>query len=255
MGKKLIITEKPSVARDIAKVLKCNGRRDGYIEGDSYVITWAVGHLITLSEPEDYNKIYKKWDFKTLPILPETITTKPYEKTVKQLKIITNLVNREDVTSLICATDSGREGELIFRYIYTHTKSDKPFQRLWISSMTDEAIQTGFDKLKDGKEYDNLYHSAKCRSESDWLVGINATRAYTTKNYVLLSIGRVQTPTLALIVNRHHEIEDFTAQDYFEVQSDYGEFKGTWFEGKVSETKILKRDIEQINLSKVMPKK
>ncbi len=255
MGKKLIITEKPSVARDIAKVLKCNGRRDGYIEGDSYVITWAVGHLITLSEPEDYNKIYKKWDFKTLPILPETITTKPYEKTVKQLKIITNLVNREDVTSLICATDSGREGELIFRYIYTHTKSDKPFQRLWISSMTDEAIQTGFDKLKDGKEYDNLYHSAKCRSESDWLVGINATRAYTTKNYVLLSIGRVQTPTLALIVNRHHEIEDFTAQDYFEVQSDYGEFKGTWFEGKVSETKILIREKADTIAAKIVDNK
>lgn len=255
MGKQLIIAEKPSVARDIAKVLKCSGRRDGFIEGDNYVITWAIGHLITLSEPEDYNEIYKKWAYKTLPILPETIRLKPYEKTVKQLKIITNLVNRQDVESLICATDSGREGELIFRYIYNYTKSNKSFQRLWISSMTDEAIQKGFDQLKDGKEYDNLYHSAKCRSESDWLVGINATRAYTTKNYVLLSVGRVQTPTLALIVNRYLEIEDFKPQDYYEVQSDYGEFKGTWFEKKVGETKILQREKAQAIAAKIIDQK
>ncbi len=255
MGKELIIAEKPSVARDIAKVLKCNGRRDGFIEGEGYVITWAVGHLITLAEPEDYNEIYKKWDYKTLPILPEEINIKPYEKTVKQLKIITSLVNRDDVDSLICATDSGREGELIFRYVYTYTKSEKPFKRLWISSMTDEAIQHGFDTLKDGKEYDDLYYSAKCRSESDWLVGINATRAYTTKNYVLLSVGRVQTPTLALIVNRDHEIKDFKPQDYFEVLANYGEFNGTWFEGKVSETKILKKDLADAIAAKIIDKK
>jgi len=255
MGKQLIIAEKPSVARDIAKVLKCSGRRDGFIEGDQYLITWAVGHLITLSEPEDYNEVYKKWDYKTLPILPDEIHIKPYEKTVKQLNVITNLVNRKDVESLICATDSGREGELIFRYIYNYTKSDKSFQRLWISSMTDEAIQKGFDELKDGKEYDNLYHSAKCRSESDWLVGINATRAYTTKNYVLLSVGRVQTPTLGLIVNRYLEIEDFTPQDYYEVQSDYGEFKGTWFKGKVGESKILERDKAEAIAGKIIDEK
>lgn len=252
MGKELIIAEKPSVARDIAKVLKCSGRRDGFIEGDDYVITWAVGHLITLSEPEDYNEKFKKWDYKTLPILPEEIKIKPYEKTVKQLKIITNLVNRKDVSSLICATDSGREGELIFRYIYTYTGSDKPFKRLWISSMTDEAIQEGFEKLKDGSAYDTLYQSAKCRSESDWLVGINATRAYTTKNYVLLSVGRVQTPTLALIVNRFHEIEAFTPQDYFEVQSDYGNFNGIWFDQKVSETKILEKDKAEAIAAKIL---
>ncbi len=242
MGKQLIIAEKPSVARDIAKVLQCNGRRDGYIEGNDYVITWAVGHLITLSEPEDYDETYKRWQYQTLPILPDEITIKPYDKTVKQLKIITDLVNRQDVSSLICATDSGREGELIFRYIYNYTGSEKSFQRLWISSMTDEAISDGFAKLKDGKEYDNLYMSAKCRSESDWLVGINATRAYTTKNYVLLSIGRVQTPTLALIVDRYHAITDFTPEDYFEVRADYGEFDGLWFEGGVNDNRIMKRE-------------
>lgn len=252
MGKQLIIAEKPSVARDIAKVLKCNTRRDGFIEGQRYVITWAVGHLITLSEPEDYDDKFRKWDYKTLPILPDKIDIKPYEKTLKQLKIITDLANRKDVDSLICATDSGREGELIFRYIYTYTGSDKPFQRLWISSMTDEAIQDGFNRLKDGSEYDNLYQSAKCRSESDWLVGINATRAYTTKNYVLLSVGRVQTPTLALIVNRFHEINDFKPQDYFEVVADYGEFNGTWFKDKVSESKILQRDAADAIAEKII---
>lgn len=251
-GKELIIAEKPSVARDIAKVLKCNSRRDGYIEGESHIITWAIGHLITLSEPEDYDPKYKKWDFKTLPILPNDIRIKPYEKTKKQLGIITNLVNREDVVSLICATDSGREGELIFRYIYEYTGSKKSFKRLWISSMTDEAIQTGFDTLKDGKAYDDLYYSAKCRSESDWLVGINATRAYTTKNHVLLSVGRVQTPTLGLIVNRYHEIENFTPQDYWEVQSNYGEFTGTWFEGKVSESKILEKEKAEAIAAKII---
>lgn len=255
MGKELIIAEKPSVARDIAKVLKCHGRRDGYIEGDNHIITWAVGHLVTLSEPEDYDAALKRWDFKTLPILPEALTIKPYDKTVKQLNIITSLVKRQDVASLICATDSGREGELIFRYIYQYSGSKKPFKRLWISSMTDEAIGEGFAKLKDGSAYDNLYQSAKCRSESDWLVGINATRAYTTKNYVLLSIGRVQTPTLALIVNRHHEIEDFKPQDYFEVQSDYGAFKGTWFKGKISETKIMKREMADAIAAKIIDSK
>jgi len=255
MGKELIIAEKPSVARDIAAVLGCTSKRDGFIEGQNYIITWAIGHLITLAEPEDYHEKYKKWAYQTLPIIPETIQIKPYEKTVKQLRIITQLVNRNDVAALICATDSGREGELIFRYIYSYTKSEKPFKRLWISSMTDEAIKEGFAKLKDGKAYDHLYHSAKCRSESDWLVGINATRAYTTKNDVLLSIGRVQTPTLALIVNRYKEIEEFVPQDYFEVQADYGPFKGIWFEDKVSETKILKKEIAEAIAGRIVGEK
>jgi len=237
--KSLIITEKPSVARDIAKVLGCKTKRDGYIEGDLYVVTWAVGHLITLCEPDDYNEAYKKWHYNSLPIIPEEIKTKPYPKTKSQLSIIKSLIKREDVSNLICATDSGREGELIFRYIYEYLKSKKPFQRLWISSMTDEAIKKGFETLKPSKAYDNLYYSAKCRSEADWLVGINATRAYTTLNNVLLSIGRVQTPTLALIVNRHHEITDFVPKDYFEVVVNYGQYTGIWFDEKPSETKIM----------------
>ena len=236
--KKLIITEKPSVARDIAGVLNIGRRRDGFMEGEEYVITWAVGHLVTLCEPEDYDPAFKKWHYQTLPIIPESIKTKPYPKTVKQLEIIKTLSLRDDVDSLICATDSGREGELIFRYIYDYTGCQKPFERLWISSMTDESIREGFKGLKDGKAYNRLYLSAKCRSESDWLVGINATRAYTTLNNTLLSIGRVQTPTLALIVERHKEINDFKPKDYYELIANYGEFTGTWFKEQMSETKI-----------------
>ena len=242
MGKKLVIAEKPSVARDIAKVLGCSGRGNGYIEGANYVITWAVGHLVTLAEPEDYDEKFKKWQYDDLPIIPEQIEIKAHPKTLDQLKVIEKLMLRTDVDSLICATDSGREGELIFRYIYEFAKCEKPFTRLWISSMTDEAITDGFNRLKDGKEYDHLYYSAKCRSESDWLVGINATRAYTTKNYVLLSIGRVQTPTLALIVNRQKEIDHFVPQDYYEVRADYGAFSGTYFLEKTSESKIEKEE-------------
>jgi len=239
MGKQLIIAEKPSVARDIAKVLNCKQKGDGYIEGNEYVITWAIGHLITLCDPEDYNENLKRWQYNALPIIPEEINIKANKKTKKQLNIIKRLEKRKDIDSLICATDSGREGELIFRYIYLYLKSKKSFKRLWISSMTDEAILEGFKNLKNGDEYNNLYYSAKCRSEADWLVGINATRAYTTKNNVLLSIGRVQTPTLALIVDRQKEIDDFKPKDYFEIQVDYGEFKGTWFDEKPSDTKIF----------------
>jgi len=255
MQKELIITEKPSVARDIARVLKCMKKGDGYIEGEKYVITWAIGHLITLSEPEDYEEKYKKWAYKTLPILPEKIKIKPYMKTKRQLKIITNLMNRSDIEGLICATDSGREGELIYRYIYTYTKSRKKYKRLWISSMTDEAIQKGFENLKDGRVYDHLYYSAKCRSESDWLVGINATRAYTTKNDVLLSVGRVQTPTLALIVNRYEAVMHFISEDYWEVMVNYGTFTGTWFKGKVNETKISNEDQAKAIKVKISDKK
>ena len=236
--KKLIITEKPSVARDIAKVLNIRTRKDGFMESDDYIITWAVGHLVTLYEPRDYDESLKRWSYQSLPIIPETIKVKPYPQTKKQLMTIQKLCHRDDVESLICATDSGREGELIFRYIYEYVESDKSFSRLWISSMTDEAIKQGFNHLKDGKEYNRLYLSAKCRSESDWLVGINATRAYTTLNNTLLSIGRVQTPTLALVVNRYNEIQDFKPKDYFEVVADYGEFKGTWFSNQISDTKI-----------------
>lgn len=239
--KKLVIAEKPSVARDIARVLGCNAKGNGYLYNDNYIISWAVGHLVTLCEPEEYNKSYKKWSMDTLPIIPEKIKTKAIKGTKSQFDILKSLMNMQEVTSLICATDSGREGELIFRYIYELAGCKKPFERLWISSMTNKAISDGFANLKDGSEYDNLYISAKCRSEADWLVGINASRAFTIKYNALLSIGRVQTPTLAIIVAKQKEIDSFVVTEYYEVEADFSKYKGTWINDK-EETKIKTRE-------------
>lgn len=255
MSKILVIAEKPSVAKDIAHVLGCKQKGEGFLYGENYIVSWAIGHLVTLAEPEDYDERYKKWKRETLPILPEQMKLKVIPKTSTQLKILKNLMNRKEVEYLICATDSGREGELIFRYIYEVAKCKKKVQRLWISSMTDIAIQEGFSKLKDSKEYDNLYLSAKCRSEADWLVGMNATRAYTLQYDALLSIGRVQTPTLAMIVQRQKEINNFVPEDYYEVETDYGDFKGLWFEKKESETKIKKLEQAEAIVKKVNHKK
>ena len=234
MGKILVIAEKPSVARDIAKVLNCAQKGEGVIYGEKYMVSWAVGHLVTLCEPEDYDKSLKRWSMDTLPIMPEKMKLKAIRGSKKQLDILKKLMNDKETDSIICATDSGREGELIFRYIYDYNKCRKPFKRLWISSMTDAAIKEGFDNLKDGSDYDLLYASAKCRSEADWLVGINATRAFTVKYDALLSIGRVQTPTLAMIVKRQAEIDNFVPEKYYEVTADYGNFKGTWTDSKNS---------------------
>lgn len=234
MGKILVIAEKPSVARDIAKVLNCAQKGEGVIYGEKYMVSWAVGHLVTLCEPEDYDKSLKRWSMDTLPIMPEKMKLKAIRGSKKQLDILKKLMNDKETDSIICATDSGREGELIFRYIYDYNKCRKPFKRLWISSMTDAAIKEGFDNLKDGSDYDLLYASAKCRSEADWLVGINATRAFTVKYDALLSIGRVQTPTLAMIVKRQAEIDNFVPEKYYEVTADYGDFKGTWTDSKNS---------------------
>lgn len=253
MGKILVIAEKPSVARDIAKVLKAGQKGDGCLIGADYIVSWAVGHLVTLAEPEEYDETYKKWNFSALPILPEEMKLKAIAQTRSQLKILHKLMNSREIDSLICATDSGREGELIFRYIYDITKCKKPFERLWISSMTEEAIREGFASLKDGREYDLLYASAKCRSEADWLVGMNATRAYTLQYDALLSIGRVQTPTLALIVNKQKEIDAFTAEDYFEVQADFGGYTGMWID-KEEHTRIDKEEIAKQIAEKVSGK-
>lgn len=242
MSKQLIIAEKPSVARDIARVLKCSKKGTGYLYNDKYIISWAIGHLVTLSEPEDYDIKFKTWKKDDLPIIPEKIKIKAIKNTKEQLKILYKLVNDNDVDYLICATDSGREGELIFRYIYEITKCSKPFKRLWISSMTDAAIKAGFENLKDGREYDNLYISAKCRSEADWLVGINASRAFTLKYNALLSIGRVQTPTLAILVQRQNEINDFVIKDCWEVEADFGKYKGIRFDPNDKETKIFDKN-------------
>jgi DNA topoisomerase-3 len=241
MPQTLIITEKPSVAKDIAKVLDCGKRGEGYYYGESHVVSWAVGHLVTLCEPEDYSPDLKRWNMHTLPIIPNEIRLKPIEKTKKQLLVLEKLMNSPKVTDIICATDSGREGELIFRYIYVYAKCAKPFKRLWISSMTDKAIREGFAKLKPGADYDTLYASARCRSEADWLVGINATRAFTVRYNELLSVGRVQTPTLAILVARQKEIDAFVQSDYYEVTADFcigggltagaaENYRGKWFD-------------------------
>lgn len=249
--KALVITEKPSVAKDIAKVLKCTKKGDGYIQGDEYIITWAIGHLVALCNPDEYNENLKKWNMNTLPIIPKEIKLKAIENTRRQLEILYKLMNMNDVSSLICATDSGREGELIFRYIYKVTKCDKPFKRLWISSMTDESIKKGFSNLKDGEEYDNLYYSAKCRSEADWLVGINASRAFSLKFNTHISIGRVQTPTLAILVDRYNEIKQFEVKEYFEIDVNFEtnqgideeeKYKSTWIDLNNNDTKIFDKN-------------
>lgn len=218
MGKILVIAEKPSVARDYARVLKCREKGDGCLIGEDYIVSWALGHLIELCEPEAYDSRYKKWRYEDLPIIPEKMKLQVIRGSGQQFKVLKKLMNSKEVDSLICGTDSGREGELIFRYIYLVAGCKKPFQRLWVSSMTDEAISDAFSRLKDGKEYDSLYESARCRSEADWLVGINGSRAYSIQYDNLLSIGRVQTPTLSMIVKRQQEIDQFVPEDYFEVE-------------------------------------
>jgi len=241
----LVVAEKPSVGRDIAKVLKCKKKGDGFLESDEYIVSWAIGHLVTLCAPEDYDASLKSWKRYTLPIIPENIKLKAIPKTRPQLIILNKLMNRKDISSIICATDSGREGELIFRYIYEIVKCSKPVKRLWISSMTDTAIKEGLENMKPSEEYDNLYYSARCRSEADWLVGINATRAYTIKYNSLLSIGRVQTPTLAILVQRQKEINAFVPEEYFEVMSTFEGYKGKWFDIKTEnkESKIKSKEL------------
>ena len=221
MSKTLVIAEKPSVARDIARVLgvSTTGGGEGCFTSDKWVISWAIGHLVALSEPDEIDPQYKKWRMEALPIMPESIPLRVLSKTKAQFSVLKKLMQSADTAELVCATDSGREGELIFRYIYAQAGCKKPWKRLWISSMTDEAIRAGFAGLRPGHDYDRLYDSAKCRSEADWLVGMNASRAYTLQYGALLSVGRVQTPTLALICARDAEIAAFVPQDYYEVHA------------------------------------
>ena len=230
MGHIVVLAEKPSVARDIARVLGASARGDGCLTGNGYTVTWAIGHLVTLKEPEEIDARYKRWRAEDLPILPQRMELKVISKTRAQFKTVKALINDKETDRLICATDSGREGELIFRYIYEMAGCKKPFDRLWISSMTDEAIRDGFAHLKPGAQYDALYLSAKCRSEADWLVGMNASRAFTLRYGVLLSIGRVQTPTLQMLVKRRLEIDQFVPEPYFTVRADFTDYKGIWFD-------------------------
>ena len=232
MGKIVVVAEKPSVGRDIARVIGCRTSGDGCLIGDKYIVTWAVGHLVTLQEPDEMDPALKKWSFSTLPILPEEIPLKVISATKSQYSKVKKLICDKDTDSLICATDAGREGELIFRYIYEKSGCKKPFDRLWISSMTDEAIREGFQQIRPGKDYDGLYESARCRSRADWLVGMNASRAFTLKYDALLSVGRVQTPTLAILVKRRKEIEEFKPEGFCTVTADFGDYRGIWFSEK-----------------------
>ncbi len=255
MGRTVVVAEKPSVGRDIARVLKCTQRGQGCLMNDQWVVTWAVGHLVTLVEPDELDEKYKKWQFETLPILPEDIPLKVISASRDQYKVVKELINAADTDRLVCATDAGREGELIFRYIYTMAKCSKPFDRLWISSMTDEAIQEGFRSIQPGKKYDGLYRSAQCRSQADWLVGMNASRAFTLKYDTLLSVGRVQTPTLAILVKRRREIENFKPEEYATVTADFGDYKGVWFHEKLEpDTHIPKIDAAKAIASEVKEK-
>ncbi|MDR1558499.1 MAG: DNA topoisomerase III [Clostridiales bacterium] len=248
--KTLVIAEKPSVGRDIARVLGCASKAEGCLFSEKYIVSWAIGHLVTLAEPEDYSPVWKRWSMDTLPIMPESIKLKPAPNTKKQLAVLKKLMDSKEAGQIICATDSGREGELIFRYIYRINGCTKPVKRLWISSMTDAAISAGLASMKDGKAYDALYESARCRSEADWLVGMNASRAFTIKYNALLSVGRVQTPTLAIIAARQKEIEAFVPKDYWEVRADFEEptYTGVWFDPQTKDSKILdKTKAEEIS--------
>lgn len=221
---KLVITEKPSVALSIAKVIGADKKENGYYSGNNYIVSWCIGHLIELDEPESYNEKFKNWKY--TPIIPSNYNYKVKVNTKEQFNTLKSLMDNVEVESLICATDSGREGELIFRHVYNTAGCKKPFERLWISSLEDKSIRDGFANLKSSNEYDNLYKSALCRERADWLVGINATRYFTTLyNSSVLSIGRVQTPTLALITKRNYEIKNFVKEKYYTVEISSGDIK------------------------------
>ena len=237
MGMICVLAEKPSVARDIARVLGANTPGKGCLKGGGYVVTWAVGHLVTQVNPEEIDARWKTWRQDTLPMLPENIPLKVIAQSRDQFQCVRTILNAPQVDSVICATDAGREGELIFRRIYQMAGCRKPFRRLWISSMTEEAIQEGFANLRDGADYDGLYASALCRSDADWLVGMNGSRAFTLRYDSLLSVGRVQTPTLSILVKRALEIRNFVPENYWEVQADFGGYRGTWID-KDGKTRI-----------------
>lgn len=244
MGKQLVLAEKPSVARDIARVLGCKGKGDGCIIGDKYIITWALGHLVTLADPDAYDERYKKWEMDDLPMLPDKMKLVIIKQTSKQYRAVSALMKRPDVDSLVIATDAGREGELVARWIMTKAGCKKPAYRLWISSQTDKAIKDGFKNLKPAKDYDNLYKSAQARAEADWLVGLNTTRALTCKYNASLSAGRVQTPTLALIVAREEEIQSFVPKTYYTLQAYFNGFKAT-FRDKKGNTRFSDREFAE----------
>ncbi len=250
MGKILVLAEKPSVARDLAKVLGCNQNGNGCIMGTKYIVTWALGHLVTLADPEVYSNKYKAWNLEDLPMLPNKMELVVIKQTSKQFGAVKALMHRADVDELVIATDSGREGELVARWIILKAGFKKPIKRLWISSQTDRAIKEGFANLKPAREYDNLFYSAQSRSEADWLVGLNVTRALTCKYNAQLSAGRVQTPTLAMIVAREEEIRRFVPKDFWTVTAQFNGFTVQW-QDKNSQVRTFSKEQADSIIKKV----
>ena len=250
MSKILVLAEKPSVGRDLAKVLKCNNNKGSYIEGSKYVVTWAMGHLVGLMDPEGYDNKYKEWKMETLPMLPKHMKLVVLKKTGKQFNEVKKLMNRDDISEIVIATDAGREGELVARWTIEKAGVKKPLKRLCNSSQTDKAILDGFKNLKDGKEYENLYRAAVCRAEADWLVGLNVTRALTCKYNAQLSAGRVQSPTLAMIVQREEEIKNFKPKTYYTINAKTKGYNLSWI-NKDNNSRIFDEEFANKITSKV----
>ena len=246
MVKSVVIAEKPSVARDIANVLKCTKKGNGFLEGDKYIVTWALGHLVTLADPEAYDTKFKTWNLEDLPMLPDQMKLVVMKQTGKQFNTVKSQLTRSDVNEIIVATDAGREGELVARWIIEKAKVHKPIKRLWISSVTDKAIKDGFSNLKPGKAYENLYASAVARSEADWYIGLNATRALTTKYNAQLNCGRVQTPTVAMVAAREEEIKSFKPQTFYGIEAHTEGLKLTWQDGKGNSRSFNKEHTDAI---------
>lgn len=247
MKKTVVLAEKPSVARDIARVLNCHKKGNGFIEGDKYIVTWALGHLVTLADPEAYDEKYKVWKLEDLPMVPERLKLVVIKQTGKQFNAVKNQLHRADVGEIVVATDSGREGQLVADWILEKAKVNKPTKRLWISSVTDKAIKEGFANLKPGKNYYNLYQSAVARSEADWYIGLNATRALTTRFNAQLNCGRVQTPTVAMIAKREEEIKTFTPQTYYGIEArTANELTLTWQDPKGNSRSFNKEKVDQL---------
>lgn len=240
--KKLVIAEKPSVARDIARVLGCHKKEKTYMEGSEYVVTWGLGHLVTLADPEDYNKNYREWKMEDLPMMPESMKLQVIPKTHYQFQAVKSAIHRNDIGEIIIATDAGREGELVARWILEKAGNKKPIRRLWISSVTDRAIRDGFAHLRPGREFEPLYRAAQCRAEADWLVGMNATRALTCKYNAQLSCGRVQTPTLAMIGAKEEEIRRFVPKPYYGMTARSEGILFTWREQKSGSSSVMDKD-------------
>lgn len=255
MTKTLVLAEKPSVGKDIARVLQCHKNINGGLEGNKYIVTWALGHLVTLADPEMYDHKYQKWNLDDLPIMPERMKLVVIKNTAKQFNAIKNLLNRNDIKDIIIATDAGREGELVARWIINKAHVKKPMKRLWISSVTDKAIKDGFKNLKNARDYEPLYQSGYSRSVADWLVGINATRALTCKYNAQLACGRVQTPTLAMIDKRETEIKNFQPKNYYGIEILSNNIYWSWLSNK-NEKHIFNQNkidniIEQLQNSKL----